>query len=78
MDDGELLLSRYSYVLSARIAAGQSGGETRELALLRHVAELIRPDDTLGSLLVHDLQNRMRSGATPAAAPALSEASPVE
>ena len=77
-DDGELLLSRYAYVLSVRVAGGESPADSPELALLRHVAELIRQRTDLGSLLVHDLQNRERATgrSAPLPAPAPRQAAP--
>jgi hypothetical protein len=63
LDDGELLLSRYPYVLSARVSSGQSVADSRELALLRHLAELIRQRTSMAALVVHDLQNRDKASA---------------
>jgi len=62
-DDGELVLSRYAYVLSVRVTAAGSPADSPELALLRHVVELIRQRTDMGSLVVHDLQNREKSTA---------------
>jgi hypothetical protein len=70
VDDGKLLLSRYTYALSSRVPAGEAVADSRELALLRHLAELIRQRMSMPALLVHDLQNRDRGATTPEPPPA--------
>lgn len=70
IDDGELVLERYQYALSARVEQGSRLVDSKEANLLRVVSEGLRQAH-VESLLVHDLQYRDREGA-----PAGSAASP--
>ncbi len=67
IDDGELLLERYQYALSARVPEGSRPADSKEANLLRVVSEALRKGG-IESLLVHDLQFRDR-GAGPATSP---------
>jgi hypothetical protein len=62
LDDGELLLSRYRYALSARVPNTVRVQDAPETALLRHVAERVLRGSHLPALLVFDLQYRDRPG----------------
>jgi hypothetical protein len=67
VDDRDLLFSRYRYVLTAVVPAGQSVNESGEAALLRQVFAAVKADNRFGSLLVFDLQHLMdRSAPLPA------------
>jgi hypothetical protein len=57
-DDGELLLSRYRFALSARIANDGRPQDSPEAALLRRVAQKIQEGPAWPLLVVHDLQYR--------------------
>lgn len=57
VDDGDLVLERYQYVLSARVAAGTRQTESAEASLLRVVSEALHKAG-IAALLVHDLQYR--------------------
>jgi hypothetical protein len=59
-DDGDLLLSRYRFALSARVSNDVRPHETAEAALLRRIAQKIQQGPTWPVLLVHDLQYRDR------------------
>ncbi len=62
LDDGELLLSRYRYALSARVPNTVRIQDAPETALLRHVADRVMRGSHLPALLVFDLQYRDRPG----------------
>jgi hypothetical protein len=62
VDDGELLLSRYRYALSARVANDVRIQDAPETALLRHVADRVQRGSHLPALLVFDLQYREQGG----------------
>jgi hypothetical protein len=59
VDDGELWLSRYRYVLSARMADGVGPIDSAEVLGLRHLAQLLHDPVELPVLLVLDLQYRL-------------------
>jgi hypothetical protein len=59
-DDGDLLLTRYRYALSARVSNEVRPHDTAEAALLRRVARQIQQGSAWPVLLVHDLQYRDR------------------
>jgi hypothetical protein len=64
-DDGELLLSRYRYALSARLPNEVRPHDTSEAAMLRRVSQQIQRGPAWPVLLVHDLQYRDRPAAAP-------------
>lgn len=67
IDDGDLLLSRYRWALSCRVATGVRLADAAETTLLRLVCEaLLRA--RIPALLVHDLQYRDAALAGTAAA----------
>lgn len=59
VDDGDLVLSRYRYALSARVAHDRRLADASETMLLRLVSESLRRSG-IPSLLVLDLQYRDR------------------
>jgi hypothetical protein len=59
VDDGELWLSRYRYVLSARMADGVGPLDSAEVLGLRHLAQVLHDPVKLPVLLVLDLQYRL-------------------
>ncbi len=63
IDDGDLVLQRYQYALSSRVATGTQLTNSAEASLLRVVSEALRKGG-ITSLLVHDLQYRDRVQAT--------------
>jgi hypothetical protein len=63
VDDGELLFSRYRFVLSARIANEGRPQDSPEAASLRRVAQKIQQGSGWPVLVVHDLQYRDRGSA---------------
>jgi hypothetical protein len=69
IDDGELLLERYQYALSARVPEGTRPADSGAASLLRVVSEALRKGG-IESLLVHDLQYRDRGPDTSPASPA--------
>lgn len=75
IDDGELVLERFQYALSCRVANGTRLADSAEAALLRLVSQSLRKI-AVPSLLVHDLQYRDRpaSEEPPAKADAQTEA----
>lgn len=78
IDDGDLVLERYQYALSSRVANGTRLADSAEAALLRLVSEALRKV-AVPSLLVHDLQYRDRAGsAEQVAGAAGSTAAPTE
>ena len=60
VDDGDLMLERYQYALSARVANGTRLADSTEATLLRLISEALRRDQ-IATLLVHDLQYRGRT-----------------
>jgi hypothetical protein len=68
LDDGDLLLSRYRYALSAQVSNSGRIQDAPETALLRHVADRVLRGSHLPALLVFDLQYRDRPGADSAEA----------
>lgn len=64
IDDGELMLQRYQYALSCRVASGAQLTNSAEASLLRVVSEALRKGGIV-TLLVHDLQYRDRSQPAP-------------
>lgn len=67
VDDGELWLSRYRYVLSTHLADGVGLLDSDEVLGLRHLAQALHAPPDLSVLLVLDLQYRL---------PAAGESSP--
>lgn len=61
IDDGDLVLERYEYALSCRVANGARPADSAEAVMLRFVSESLRKI-SIPSLLVHDLQYRDRPG----------------
>lgn len=59
IDDGDLVLERYQYVLSCRVSDGRRLTDSPEANLLRMVSEALHKEG-IGSLIVHDLQYRDR------------------
>jgi hypothetical protein len=57
VDDGDLVLERYQYALSARVANTTRLADSAEAALLRLVSDSLRRAG-MACLLVHDLQYR--------------------
>jgi hypothetical protein len=55
VDDGDLVLERYQFALSARVRAGKRTADSAEASFLRVVGEALRKAD-IPALLVHDLQ----------------------
>lgn len=71
VDDGELLLSRYQYVLSGRTDSTSRPQDTPVAELLRRIASVLQCGTSWGVLLVLDLQYREKlaaggSGGAPA------------
>lgn len=62
VDDGELWLSRYRYVLSTQTAEGVSLLDSSEVLGMRHLAQVIHDPPDLSVLLVLDLQYRLAAG----------------
>lgn len=62
VDDGELLLGRYRWALSCRVANGVRLADAPETTLLRLVSEVLQKAG-VPVLLVHDLQYRDRVAA---------------
>ena len=58
VDDGDLFLSRYPYVLSGRVPATVKPQDTPVAALLRRVGSALQQKTPLTVLLVLDLQYR--------------------
>lgn len=58
VDDGDLLLSRYVYVLSGQVPATARPQDTPVAGLLRHVGSQLRQRTSWAVLLVLDLQYR--------------------
>lgn len=56
LDDDELPLSEFRYVLSASVPAGVAIEESRELSFLRRVNAGLRQSGAFASLLVIDLE----------------------
>ncbi len=79
IDDGDLVLQRYQYALSSRVATGTQLTNSAEASLLRVVSEALRKDG-ITSLLVHDLQyrDRAQSAAGPAGSEEPDAAAPAE
>lgn len=75
IDDGDLMLERYQYALSSRVATGQRLNDSAQASLLRVVSEALRKGG-IASLLVHDLQYRDRAHAG-AVAGGAEDAAPV-
>ncbi len=73
VDDGDLVLERYQYALSCRVATGSRLTDSAEASLLRVVSEGLRKGG-IASLVVHDLQYRDHNRA---AAPAGEDAEAV-
>jgi hypothetical protein len=69
VDDGELWLSRYRYVLSARMADGIGPIDSAEVLGLRHLAQILHDPVNLPVLLVLDLQYRLGPAAGGAGTP---------
>jgi hypothetical protein len=63
VDDGELWLSRYRYVLSTRMAEGVGPVDSAEVLGLRHLAQVLHDPAELPVLLVLDLQYRIGPAA---------------
>jgi hypothetical protein len=63
VDDGELWLSRYRYVLSARMVAGVGPLDSPEVLSLRHLAQTVHDPVSFPCLLVLDLQYRLEPPA---------------
>jgi hypothetical protein len=57
VDDGDLLLGRYRYVVSCEVGFERRLADAPETALLRAVSDSLR-DTGMATLLVHDLQYR--------------------
>jgi hypothetical protein len=70
VDDGELWLSRYRYVLSAQMADAVSLLDSGEVLGLRHLAQVLHDPPDLSVLLVLDLQYRLAAGGGTGASPA--------
>jgi hypothetical protein len=66
VDDGELWLTRYRYVLSTHMADGVSLLDSSEVLGLRHLAQVLHHPPELAVLLVLDLQYRLAAGTAPA------------
>lgn len=66
VDDGQLLLSRYRWALSCRVANGVRLTDAPETTLLRLVSEALQQGG-VPVLLVHDLQyrDRVTAGGSP-------------
>ncbi|MGH9116253.1 MAG: hypothetical protein ACRDWW_10560 [Acidimicrobiales bacterium] len=64
-DDGDLLLSRYRYALSARVADTVRPQDTPEAALLRMVGRRLQQGSRWPVLMVLDLQYRHGLGHAP-------------
>lgn len=69
VDDGELWLSRYRYVLSTQMADAVSLLDSVEVVGLRHLAQLLHDPPELSVLLVLDLQYRLASSGGTGAPP---------
>jgi hypothetical protein len=65
LDDGELWLSRYRYVLSSRMATGVGPLDSPEVLSLRHLAQTLHDPVSFPVLLVLDLQYRLEPATTP-------------
>ena len=59
VDDGELWLSRYRYVLSTHMPFGVSLLDSTEVLGMRHLAQTLHAPPDLSVLLVLDLQYRL-------------------
>lgn len=66
IDDGDLLLGRYGYVLSARVPSDVRLADAPETSLLRTVSEALHKGG-MTTLLVHDLQYHDRVSSPPTA-----------
>ncbi len=69
LDDGDLVLERFQYALSSRVANGARTADSAEAALFRTVSEALGQGG-IPSLLVHDLQYRDGTAAATEATPA--------
>jgi hypothetical protein len=58
VDDGDMFLSRYAYVLSGRVPATARPQDTPAASLLRRVGTSLQRHSSWGVLLVLDLQYR--------------------
>jgi hypothetical protein len=67
LDDGDLDLSRYRYVLSATIAGASRPDASAEAALVRELAQKLREATSWPVLVVIDLQYREVASASSAA-----------
>jgi hypothetical protein len=74
LDDGELWLSRYRYVLSSRMATGVGPLDSPEVLSLRHLAQTLHDPVSFPVLLVLDLQYRLEPAGPESVAPAAGEA----
>jgi hypothetical protein len=74
LDDGELWLSRYRYVLSSRMATGVGPLDSPEVLSLRHLAQTLHDPVSFPVLLVLDLQYRLEPAGPESGAPAAGEA----
>ncbi|MBV9662265.1 MAG: hypothetical protein JO337_14025 [Acidimicrobiales bacterium] len=75
LNDAELLLERYRYVLGTQVSNGTRLLDAAETALLRLVSEGMQKGG-YATLLVHDLQYRDPRGAAPPTDPAGGPADP--
>jgi hypothetical protein len=64
LDDGELLLRRYSYCLSTAVTGSQRPTDSPGAALLRMVGDLLQREGAYSCLLVVDLQYREQLAVT--------------
>lgn len=62
IDDGELVLQRYQYALSARVSESRRTADSPAAQLLRTISESLRTGG-FDTLLVHDLQYRDQPSA---------------
>lgn len=65
VDDGELWLSRYRYVLSSRTDGGVVPLDSAEVTALRRLAHQLHDPTDLPVMLVLDLQYRLPPGRLP-------------
>jgi hypothetical protein len=78
IDDGDLFLSRYQYVLTGQVPSTARPQDTPVAALLRHVGCALQQGTSWPVLLVLDLQYREPLNAPGGARPAAREASPLD
>jgi hypothetical protein len=64
-DDGDLLLSRYRYALSARVPLGINPADTPEAMSLRRMTKTLHAEGSIAVLLILDLQYRDQPGRRP-------------